>query len=247
MSIEWEKNKKKEWEKNSDFWIKIIHKKLDPYRLKITNKAILNCFKKTSKGKCKILELGCGEGYMSRELAKKGYKVFSIDFCKELINKAEEIERKKPLGIKYFYQSANNLSNFKSNYFDFIVSHHFLNELKNPKKVFKECNRVLKRKGKFLALFLHPCFTLRNIEKNTEKYFTKQFLSKKFLVSGIHSPTKVNYLHLSLEGWSELFIENGFLISKIEEPHPDAGQFKKKFFKEKFKYPLFILMEGVKK
>ena len=46
----WQKGKREEWRKNADFWIKIIRKNLDPYRLKVTNKAILE----TLKGKKNI-------------------------------------------------------------------------------------------------------------------------------------------------------------------------------------------------
>lgn len=42
----WQKEKKREWEENAQFWIKIIRERLDPYRLKVTNKAILDYLKK---------------------------------------------------------------------------------------------------------------------------------------------------------------------------------------------------------
>jgi len=244
----WEKQKRKEWETNADFWIKIVEEGLDPFRLKVTNRAVLSYFKKNPKKNCKVLELGCGEGYLAREIAKRGYKVSGLDFCSSLIGKAKEVEKKKPLKIKYFCRSAANLSIFPKNSFDFIVSHHFINELFLPGKTLKESYRVLKPGGENIVLFLHPCFDLqgRGSSWNVKEYFERKILHKKFSVSGIYSSWEINYLHLPLEGWIKMFKDSGFLISDIKEPHPDKKLFEEEFFDKNFKYPMFILIEAVK-
>ena len=45
----WGERKKKEWEKNANFWIKIIRENLDPLRLQVTNRAILESLKGKKK------------------------------------------------------------------------------------------------------------------------------------------------------------------------------------------------------
>jgi len=245
----WKKIKKEEWRKNAQFWIKILSQKLDPFREEITHKAILKFFK--NKKKLKVLELGCGEGTLSRKVAKMGHQVFALDQAEKLIEKAKKEEEKKPLGIKYFCKDATDLSFLPKNFFDIVFSHHFINEVLIPEKVIKETRKVLKKKGEMISLFLHPCFDLFS-KKLKEKfniiaYFSKKILKRKFLVSGILSPADVTYIHLPLEKWISIFSKNGFLIKNIFEPHPSLKKLKEnKFFRENFEYPLFILIEAVK-
>jgi 2-polyprenyl-3-methyl-5-hydroxy-6-metoxy-1,4-benzoquinol methylase len=244
---QWEQQKEKEWEKNADFWIKIIRENLDPFRLVVTNKAILELLRKEKK--LKILDAGCGEGYLCRSLAKLGHRVFGIDFCPKLIEAAKNLERKRPLGIKYFIGDFRK-TDFPSSFFDAILSHQTINEIPDPEKAFKEFSRILKRGGKLVCLFLHPCFEIQP-QKNISlaaTYFQKTKIKKEYyLVSGIKSPSPYFYLHLPLSEWIEILTKNGFIINEIKEPHPPLKILKKdKWWKENFKKPLFILIKAVK-
>jgi len=241
----WQREKEKEWRRNAQFWIKIIRQNLDPYRLKVTNRAVLEPLK--DKRNLRVLDVGCGEGYLCRILAKKGHKVFGIDFCPELIEAAKDLEEKKPLGIKYFVGDFRK-TNFPSSFFDVILSHHTINEIENPEKAFKEFSRIFKKGGKLILLFLHPCF-----EINPETYFQPVKIRKPYyLVSGIESPSPYFYLHLPLSKWIEFLTESGFSLEKIKEPHPSpllllpALLKRSKWWRENFKKPLFILIEAIK-
>lgn len=244
----WQIMKKKEWEKNASYWIKIIRESLDPFRLIITNKAILASLK--GRKKLKILDAGCGEGYLSRVLAKKEHQVWGIDISEKLITAAKDEEKRKPLGIKYFVGDFIK-ANFPPNFFDLILSHQTINETFFPEKAIAEFYRLLKNKGKLVLLFLHPCFEFgeRRLgqEFNVSDYFQKKLLKKKFLVNGFFSPVPDNYIHLPLEKWIEILTKNGFLISAIKEPHPPLNLTKKnKWWKKNFKRPIFILIQAIK-
>lgn len=236
---EWEKEKKKEWQKNADFWIKIIRENLDPFRLVVTNKAILELIKQK---KLKILDAGCGEGYFCRLLAQQGHQVYGIDACQKLIKAAQSLEKEKPLGIKYFLGDFRK-TNFPKNFFDLIITHQTIHEIKNPEKAFKEFFRILKKQGRLILLFLHPCF-----EISPQIYFQPTKIKKAYyLVSGIKSPSPYFYLHLPLSEWINLLTKKGFLIKTIKEPHPSFKLLKKdKWWQDHFKKPLFILIEAIK-
>lgn len=240
MQKSWSREKRKEWQKNAEFWIKIIRRGLDPYRLKITNKAILRLLK--SDKKLRILDAGCGEGYLARTLAKLGHKVWAIDFCPSLIKAAEKLEKKELLGIKYLLEDFREI-HLPTSFFDVIVSHQTINEVENPQKALKEFYRILKKRGRVILLFLHPCF-----EVEPSFYFHKLKIKKTYyLVSGIKSPSSYFYLHLPLSGWIELLNKTGFLIKRISEPHPSRTLVQKnRWWKDNFKKPLFILIEAVK-
>lgn len=235
----WQKDKKKEWDQNANFWIKIIRKNLDPYRLKITNKAILHSLKQEKQ---KIFEAGCGEGYLARTLAKDSHQIEAMDLCPQLIKAAQQLEKKEPLGINFMLGDFCQ-TNLPSSSFDTIISHQAIHEIKDPKKAFQEFYRLLKKKGELIMLFLHPCF-----EIEPSKYLQKVKIEKSsYLVSGIKSPSPYFCLHLPLSQWSKLLAETGFLIKKIEEPHLSKKLIKEdKWWKENFSKPLFILIKAVK-
>jgi len=246
----WEKMKEKEWHGNTDYWAKIIRNNLDPFRTVITYKAVLRPIKK-NKRRLKILDVGCGEGYLCRKLARLGHQVFGLDFCGGLIEKAKELERKKPLGIKYFIGDLRK-TNFPAAYFDVILSHQSLQEIENPEKAIREFSRIIKKEGKIIALFLHPCFDIRKKylrqEKLPQLYFNKSMITGKYyIVSGLKSPLPYFNLHLPLSGWIKLFRKYGFLNLNIDEPHPPLKFLKKnKWWRKNFDRPVFILIEAIK-
>lgn len=245
----WKLEKKKEWGKNADFWVKIIRDNLDPFRLRITNKAVINSLGK--KKNLKILDAGCGEGYLSRFIAKKGHRVFGIDASQKLIESAKEMEKKKALGIKYSTGDFRK-TRFPSSYFDLIVSNQTIHEIPDPEKALKEFQRVLKKEGGIICLFLHPCFDFSPSDLKKRHfaltYFQKLRINKgKYFVGGIVSHSPYFYLHLPLSSWLKIFTKTGFLISNIDEPHPPFNLIKKsKWWRKNFNEPRFILISARK-
>lgn len=240
--------KTEEWQNNAQFWIKIIREKLDPFRLELTDKSILKFFKE--KRSLTVLDAGCGEGYLCRELARSGHKTHGIDFNPELIAAASNLEKEKPLGIEYIVGDLKKIP-YPDSFFDAILSNHSINELDNPKKAIKEFWRVLKPNGRIVMLFLHPCFDLNPDDlgnKFAVSYFEKVKVTREcFIVSGIKSPSPYFYLHLPLSEWSAMLDKAGFSIEKIDEPHPSRKTLETSgWWKDNFKRPVFILIQAVK-
>ena len=48
-----------------------------------------------------VLDVACGHGRVTRELARRGADVAGIDISGNLIRRAREIEQHEPLGISY--------------------------------------------------------------------------------------------------------------------------------------------------
>src|SRR5207237_8782987 len=65
------------WERNAEFWIRIIRERLDPFRTEVTDAAVLRAL-----GPCadrSVLDAGCGEGYLTRRLAGRGAAAVGVD------------------------------------------------------------------------------------------------------------------------------------------------------------------------
>lgn len=103
----------------------------------------------------KVLDIGCGAGGKSIYYANKGAnKVIGVDIIEKYKKESERLAIKKGLTDKfeYYLNDAANLS-FEDNMFDVIIMNDAMEHVDKPKKVLKECLRVLKKGGKLYINF----------------------------------------------------------------------------------------------
>lgn len=117
-----------------------------------TFKYINNYLKKGMK----IIELGAGTGAYSVELAKQGYDVTAV----ELVKRNLDVLKKNGKGLKNLHTilgDALDLSQFKANSFDMVLSlgpmYHLFNE-KDRTKAVKEALRICKPGGIIMFAYI---------------------------------------------------------------------------------------------
>jgi 2-polyprenyl-6-hydroxyphenyl methylase/3-demethylubiquinone-9 3-methyltransferase len=104
--------------------------------------AILNAhFKKP-----KILDVGCGGGFLSNALGSVGFDVTGIDISKESLEAAKSFDSSK--SVSYIYGDAYKLP-FPDSSFEAVTCMDFLEHVDKPEQVLKEISRVLKPNGLF--------------------------------------------------------------------------------------------------
>jgi len=94
----------------------------------------------------RVLEIGCGTGDFSIELAKAGASVIALDLSMERI----EVVRKKALekGINLdLYLGDAEETTFPDETFDLILCRSVIEHVNNPKQLIKEMARILKPNG----------------------------------------------------------------------------------------------------
>lgn len=104
------------------------------------------------------LDIGCGEGYNTRIVAKRGAIMTAIDISETFLKYAQETEKQDPLGIIYQFANAVDLP-FPDSQFHFIMSTMSLMDIANYEKALSEAFRVLKSKGFFQFSISHPIST----------------------------------------------------------------------------------------
>lgn len=115
------------------------------YLGKIKEYVIKNAFKG------KVLDLGCGAGWLSLELARKGATVTGIDISKKRIKIAKTHAKKVGVCIDYRVGDINDLSWVKQSTYDVIVNWNTLHHTEHTEKILDGVKRSLKKDGLFIS------------------------------------------------------------------------------------------------
>lgn len=95
----------------------------------------------------KVLDVGCGAGFLSNELALAKLQVTGVDLSEESLIVARKYDLTKK--VKYLSADAYKLP-FENASFDVITAMDFLEHVERPDDVIKEFSRVLKPNGIFI-------------------------------------------------------------------------------------------------
>ncbi len=108
-------------------------------------KIILNLVDEFGRGK--TIDVGCGDGYITSQIAKKFKEVVGVDISKEAI----KIAKKKNLKISFVAATCVNLP-FSDNSFDTVVASEIIEHVNynDGKMLLKEAKRILKPQGKLI-------------------------------------------------------------------------------------------------
>jgi D-alanine-D-alanine ligase len=128
----------------------------------------------------KILDLSCGQGRHSLELARRGYRfVEGLDRSHYLIQKAKETARKERLNVKFREGDARKLP-YAADSFDVVMilgnSFGYFDTIHDDIRVLKEVFKILKPWGRLLidvadGEYLKKNFQSRSWEWIDKKYF----------------------------------------------------------------------------
>jgi 2-polyprenyl-3-methyl-5-hydroxy-6-metoxy-1,4-benzoquinol methylase len=116
----------------------------------------------------KVLDAGCGTGYLTKQLSNKGAIVTGIDISDTMV----EIAKKNNPESIFYVDSCTTLETLNAADFDLIISNYVLMDTPELCASMKAFNRILKLHGTAILIFSHPCFPQGRavIEKNEIRY-----------------------------------------------------------------------------
>lgn len=102
----------------------------------------------------KILEIGCGMGWLTKILAGKGAEIWAFDISLEAIKNAKDFISKSNLdGKVHFDQMSAEQLSYDSSMFDVVIGNAILHHV-DLASTTKEIKRVMKEDG--IGLFIEP-------------------------------------------------------------------------------------------
>ena len=143
------------WEANAEAWTRHSRAGYDVYRDALNTPAFLAMLPPV--GGLRGLDIGCGEGSNTRELARLGASMHAVDVAPTFIRHALAAERGDPRAILFHVADAVSLP-FADGAFDFVTAFMSLMDIPDQAHALREVVRVL-RPGGFLQFSVcHPCF-----------------------------------------------------------------------------------------
>lgn len=237
-----------------DLWHRAL---IDPVLLDIVG----DCRRK------KVLDLGCGNGYLARRLARRGARVTAVDSSPGMLRAAKSRDPKNALGIRYVRSDASRLAKASGNGFDLVFANMSLMDMEDAEGAISEVSRVLKERGRFVASISHPCFdngsssgwVMEKVIGGSARVYRRirryrELVSEEFpWKTGEGEKRYTRGFHRPLSWYSAALRSHGFVISRLEEPMPT-----KEFLEEESKgqmdldapgfleVPLHLVFEAVK-
>lgn len=178
----------------------------------------------------RICDLCCGQGVVSRQLAKRGARLVGIDIALRLLEIATRYEREERLGIDYLHGDAQELAMVRDASFDGVVCHLALMDIPDLAAALRTVARILAPGGWFAFTIVHPCFQTPHsdwlaqpdgrLARVVRGYFAEGFWRSEN-ASGVRG--KVGAYHRTLGTYLNALSAAGFSLEQLSEPI-EAGE-----------------------
>jgi SAM-dependent methyltransferase len=237
------------WNENAKTWAPLVQQGYDVYRDHLNTPSFLRMLPDV-RGQLG-LDIGCGEGSNTRELARRGARMVGIDIAEVFLSYAVEtptFDERSNHGassvesggeISYQHASAVELP-FKSRAFDFATAFMSLMDIPESDEAVREAHRVLKPGGFLQFSILHPCFSTVRWKWVTDEdgerigvvcgdYFTRtQGRIEEWTFGGAPDELKrtlpkfrIPRFFHTLSEWLNLLVDTGFHVEHCVEPTAD--------------------------
>ena len=156
------------------------------------------------------LEIGCGEGRVTRDLAQRGHVVTAVDVSPTLLRYAQEAD---PTG-RYLLADAAALP-FADGQFDLIVAYNSLMDIEDMPGAVREAARVLAADGRLCICVTHPL--------NDAGSFEGDAPDSPFIIRGSYLAGRAFHETFEREGLTMTFHGNCYPLGAYARALEDAG------------------------
>jgi 2-polyprenyl-3-methyl-5-hydroxy-6-metoxy-1,4-benzoquinol methylase len=225
------------WDAAAAAWDNFVETGLDYWRTEIHGPALLAACGDV-RG-LRVLDLGCGQGWFTRQLAEHGASVVGVDFSNGQLANARQHETAHPVGIEYRHLDAADVGDYwPAATFDLITACMALHDSPDAARILTAARRVLKPAGRLAFSIVHPVAAsphhewVRNEQGDKgalaiDRYFESGPYVIDWTMARLTTHWATPQWHRTLEEWSALIAEVGFAIARLHEPRPTAEQARK--------------------
>ena len=208
------------WETHADGWIDGVTDGADPEY----EEQILPLAARELSGATKVLDVGCGDGQVSRLAARLGAEVIGIDPTWNCVRVASE------RGTTVARAGAAALP-FADASFDAVVACLVFEHIRDVDDAIAEVSRVLQPGGRFCFFLNHPLLQTPNsgwiddqfLDPPEQYWRIGEYLVENETIEEVEKDVFIPFIHRPLSRYVNTLSDHGLLLERMEEPAPPAG------------------------
>jgi SAM-dependent methyltransferase len=195
----------------------------------------------------RTLDLGCGEGRVSRDLKAMGHHVVGVDLSPTILAAAREADP----SIDTCLADAARLP-FADGSFDCVIAFMSLQDVDDMAAAIEESARVLEPGGRLCLAIVHPLNSAGAFEGDEPdspftiggSYLESSYYEDNVVRGGLEM-TFVS-AHRSMSAYAEALAEAGFLIERLREPPVPEHAMTRPANSRWARVPLFLHLRALK-
>lgn len=199
------------WHANAGPWTAAVRAGQIESRRLVTDLAVIDAIRKLQP--TRVLDLGCGEGWLTRTLSRLDMQVIGVDAVPALVESA------RSLGGEYrmctYEEIATGESGLEA---DLVVCNFSLIGKDSAEAAFRAAGRVLPGGGHLVVQTLHP------IAACGDEPYEDGWREGSWVGFSDEFTDPAPWYFRTMETWVDLFEEHGFKLTDTKEPmHPGTG------------------------
>jgi SAM-dependent methyltransferase len=210
------------WEDHAQWWIDGFTEGADPEY----TEQILPLAESELSGFERVLDVGCGDGQISRLIAGGGASVVGVDPTWNQIR----VARQRGGGAVYVRSGAAELP-FADASFDAVVACLVFEHIDDVDGAIAEVSRLLRPGGRFSFFLNHPLLQTPGsgwIDDHTidppEQYWRiGPYLVEQDTVEQVEPGVFIRFVHRPLSRYLNALAEHGLVLERMVEPRPPDG------------------------
>jgi SAM-dependent methyltransferase len=208
------------WERTAEWWQREFTEGADPEY----EEQIIPLVAEHLAGARRVLDVGCGEGQLTRLGARLGARSIGIDPTWAQLTTAVRREG----GAGYAAASAVRLP-FASAAFDAVVACLVFEHITDLNAAIAEVARVLEPGGRFVFLLNHPLLQAPGSGWIDDHILMEQYwrigpyLVEDMTMEEVDKGVVLPFMHRPLSRYVNAMAEHGLFVTRMEEPVPPPG------------------------
>ncbi len=208
------------WETHAKWWIDGFTDGVDPEY----EEQILPLAARELAGARKVLDVGCGDGQVSRLASRLGSEVVGIDPTWNCVSVAHQ------RGSAVAKAGAAQLP-FADASFDAVVACLVFEHIRDVDDAIAEVARVLQPGGRFCFFLNHPLLQTPNsgwiddqfLDPPEQYWRIGEYLVENETIEEVEKDVFIPFIHRPLSRYVNALSSNGLLLEWMEEPPPPPG------------------------